>query len=139
MVFTCAVDKINTYLNWQEQLPFWSAETIKRVIRRLEKNGYLLSANYNRYKMDKTKWYSINYEKVAELWEEETDSSGNNDQFDDTECFEVEGEFDQAIPKSTSNHISKKELHINQFNQSREEQIITKCLAPKTNRKIRIR
>ena len=27
----------NTYLSWQEQLPFWSTETIKRVIRRLEK------------------------------------------------------------------------------------------------------
>ena len=117
----------NTYLSWQEQLPFWSAETIKRVIRRLEKNGYLLSANYNRFKMDKTKWYSINYEKVAELWEEETDSTCHNDQSDDTDCIEVEDEFDQAIPKSTTNHISKKELqkelHTNQSNQSSEEQI----------------
>ncbi len=113
----------NTYLSWQEQLPFWSAETIKRVIRRLEKAGYLLSANYNRFKMDKTKWYSINYEKVAELWEKETNSTGKDAPSDQTECHEVEGTFDQALPKSTTNHNSKKEQHQNQSNQSSEEQI----------------
>ena len=26
--------------------------------------------------MDKTKWYSINYEKVEEFWEKEIDSTG---------------------------------------------------------------
>ena len=67
----------NTYLDWQQQLPFWSTETIKRTIRKLEKEGYVLSANYNRYKMDKTKWYSIDYGKVAELWDEENDSTGS--------------------------------------------------------------
>ena len=66
----------NTYQGLQEQLSFWSADTIKRVIRRLEKVGYLFSANYNRSQMDKTKWYSINYEKVEAFWEKEIDSTG---------------------------------------------------------------
>ena len=57
----------NTYRDWQLQLPFWSERTIKRSIKSLEDQGYLLSANYNRLKMDKTKWYSIDYEKLAEL------------------------------------------------------------------------
>lgn len=57
------------------KLSFWSIETIKRVIRRLEQNGYLFAANYNRFKMDKTKWYSINYEKVGEFWEKEFNSN----------------------------------------------------------------
>ena len=48
-------------------MPFWSESTIKRTIKSLEEQGYLLSANYNRLKMDKTKWYSIDYEKLAEL------------------------------------------------------------------------
>ena len=26
--------------------------------------------------MDKTKWYTINYEKVDEIWEKELDSTG---------------------------------------------------------------
>ncbi len=57
----------NTYSDWQLQMPFWSESTIKRTIKSLEDQGYLLSANYNRLKMDKTKWYSVNYEKLAEL------------------------------------------------------------------------
>ncbi|MBT2735674.1 conserved phage C-terminal domain-containing protein [Bacillus sp. ISL-7] len=57
----------NTYEEWQKQLPFWSVSTIKRTIRSLEMMGLLLSNNWNEMKMDKTKWYSIDYEKVKEL------------------------------------------------------------------------
>ena len=57
----------NTYEEWQKQLPFWSVSTIKRTILSLEMKGLLLSANFNAMKMDKTKWYSIDYEKLQEL------------------------------------------------------------------------
>ena len=57
----------NTYEEWQKQLPFWSVSTIKRTIRSLEMLGLLLSENWNRMKMDKTKWYSIDYEKLQEF------------------------------------------------------------------------
>ncbi|MEH7254310.1 conserved phage C-terminal domain-containing protein [Neobacillus niacini] len=57
----------NTYEEWQKQLPFWSVSTIKRTIRSLEMLGLVLSDNFNPMKMDKTKWYSIDYEKVQEL------------------------------------------------------------------------
>ena len=57
----------NSYRAWQLQMPFWSERTIKRSIKSLEDQGYLLSANYNRLTMDKTKWYSIDYEKLEEL------------------------------------------------------------------------
>ena len=57
----------NTYKDWQKQLPFWSERTIMRTFLALEKEGYLISANYNRMKLDKTKWYSIDYDKLAEL------------------------------------------------------------------------
>ncbi|MEH7159157.1 hypothetical protein [Neobacillus drentensis] len=56
----------NTYEEWQKQLPFWSVSTIKRTILSLETKGLLLSANFNAMKMDKTKWYSIDYEKLQE-------------------------------------------------------------------------
>lgn len=57
----------NTYEEWQKQLPFWSVSTIKRTIRSLEMLGLLLSENWNQMKMDKTKWYSIDYEKLQEF------------------------------------------------------------------------
>ncbi len=55
-----------TYEEWKnEEFPFWSVDTIKRAIRRLENSGYIIStAAYNRMKMDKTKWYGINYTKL---------------------------------------------------------------------------
>jgi len=56
----------NTYEEWQKQLPFWSVSTIKRTILSLEMKGLLLSANFNQMKMDKTKWYSIDYDKLQE-------------------------------------------------------------------------
>ncbi|WP_124069391.1 conserved phage C-terminal domain-containing protein [Filibacter tadaridae] len=48
-----------------EEFPFWSVDTIKRAIRRLEDSGYIIStASFNRTKMDKTKCYRINYEML---------------------------------------------------------------------------
>lgn len=51
----------NTYEQWQEQFPFWSIRTLKRIFTSLENLGLLLSANYNKAGFDKTKWYSIDY------------------------------------------------------------------------------
>ncbi|AZU62600.1 hypothetical protein [Neobacillus mesonae] len=59
----------NSYKEWKKQMPYWSENTIKRTIQSLESQGYLISANWNRMKMDKTKWYTIDYEKVKELKE----------------------------------------------------------------------
>jgi DnaD/phage-associated family protein len=57
----------NTYEDWNEQFPFWSIRTLKRVITGLENNGFIITANYNQMKIDKTKWYRIDYEKLNEL------------------------------------------------------------------------
>ncbi|TQR29421.1 DnaD domain-containing protein [Brevibacillus brevis] len=54
----------NTYKKWQEQFPFWSEITIRRIFTGLEKQGLLISANYNEMRADNTKWYSIDYEKL---------------------------------------------------------------------------
>jgi DnaD/phage-associated family protein len=57
----------NTYEDWREQFPFWSESTIRRIITKLEKQGIIVAANFNRSKIDKTKWYRIDYDKLAEL------------------------------------------------------------------------
>lgn len=54
----------NTYEQWQEQFPFWSIRTLKRIFTTLENSGLLLSANHNKIGFDKTKWYSINYDAL---------------------------------------------------------------------------
>ncbi|MFS0575080.1 conserved phage C-terminal domain-containing protein [Sporosarcina sp. 179-K 3D1 HS] len=55
-----------TYEEWQEEFPFWSLDTIRRAIRKLETGGIVISTSaFNRMKMDKTKWYRIDYAKCS--------------------------------------------------------------------------
>src|SRR5690625_1064682 len=52
----------NSYDEWQKQFPFWSKSTVIRIFNRLEEGGYVESANYNAMTIDRTKWYTINYD-----------------------------------------------------------------------------
>ena len=51
----------NTHESWLEQFPFWSKATLKRVITSLKSQGLINTGNFNRMKMDRTVWYTINY------------------------------------------------------------------------------
>jgi len=54
----------HTFQQWQKQFPFWSERTIIRIITKLEQEGYIISSKvYNKFKLDKTKWYRIDYER----------------------------------------------------------------------------
>jgi DnaD/phage-associated family protein len=120
----------NTYENWQEQICFLSVSTIKKTIKKMEIMGIVVAANFNRSKIDKTKWYTIDYEAVEKLYETETDNSNNeessegkiipttdnNDHTSDTdkqrtdindpskgsELPKEEGSSNQAIPETTT-------------------------------------
>lgn len=61
----------NSYSSWRERdFPFWSEKTIQRTFKKLENDGYIITANYNSLSIDKTKWYTINYKKLDERLEE---------------------------------------------------------------------
>jgi DnaD/phage-associated family protein len=57
----------NTHAGWQEQFPFWSINTIRRAIKSLEDAGILIVGNYNKLKIDNTKWYRIDYQVLEGL------------------------------------------------------------------------
>lgn len=89
----------NTYEQWQENhFPFWSVETVKRTILSLEKQGLLLSTtSFNRMKVDKTKWYSIDYVVLMGLdypTGDFTRPSGQNDPSSRSNCPDVTGQID---------------------------------------------
>ncbi|ABO68197.1 DnaD domain protein [Geobacillus thermodenitrificans] len=63
----------NTYEDWQKQFPFWSIRTIRRTIKNLENKGIVISDYLNSMKIDKTKWYRIDYERLEEIVSEEND------------------------------------------------------------------
>ncbi len=59
----------NTMVQWQEQMPFFSLKTIQRIIQNLKKDKWIFVEKLDKNKLNKTNWYSINYEKIHELKE----------------------------------------------------------------------
>lgn len=58
----------NSIRAWQEKdFDYMSIDIVKRTFLKLEKLGYLVVGNYNRDSRDKTKWYSINDEKLLDI------------------------------------------------------------------------
>ena len=53
--------------NWYAKFDFLSPWTVKRLFQELERKGVLISDNPNRTKMDRTKWYTISYDKLGSL------------------------------------------------------------------------
>lgn len=103
----------NTYQMWKDtDFDFWSTDTIKRTFSRLEKKGVVISANYNKMKMDKTKWYSIDYDKLQDMIDEyvkEQNATINNADCvqDRAKCTDGEGDLHKAIPEITTENTDR--------------------------------
>lgn len=60
----------NSIKKWHEnEFDFLSLRTVERTIQSLEKIGLLESTCFNKMAGDKTKWYTINYDKLLEVCE----------------------------------------------------------------------
>jgi|GEM_PF-1760945 len=57
----------NTMEEWQKQFPWMSVKTVKRTIGKLEVGGFLLSKRPWAKDYRQTKWYTIDYDRLAEL------------------------------------------------------------------------
>ena len=56
-----------TYEEWLLDFPWLCLRTLKSKIKKLEDMELLISNNFNKLNIDRTKWYTINYDKLAEL------------------------------------------------------------------------
>ena len=104
----------NSYSDWRiNNFPYWSEKTIQRTFTRLENKGVVLSANYNKLAIDKTKWYTIDTEKLQELVDEfnsDEDKMTNRqdnmtDRQDKMTCRE--GQSDRPLSEITTENISR--------------------------------
>lgn len=60
-----------TLKGWTEVFSFWGFDKVKRLVMKLEKKGLIVTTDqYNKLKMDRTKWYRINYTEIENLFEE---------------------------------------------------------------------
>ncbi|MTK11260.1 MAG: DnaD domain protein [Clostridiaceae bacterium] len=96
----------NSYEQWHEQIGFLSTSTIKKAIKKLEAMGIVLSDNFNKCKMDKTKWYTIAYDNLEKFFEGHKDRINEKEQSKITNEL-MEGEDDSSIgsklPEDESN------------------------------------
>ena len=69
--------------DWCKALPYISRRTIQRHLDKLEKLGVIVTGEYNKMRIDRTKWYSINDEmiinKVKAYGQNDHMASGQND------------------------------------------------------------
>lgn len=94
----------NTYDEWHKQFPFWSLSTLRRVIAKLEKENLIITGNYNRFKLDKTKWYRINYDSLGPLLDMKDEV--------DSECVCLQKEIDtDGSHSETEEHVSPSFVH----------------------------
>ena len=80
----------NSYDNWRkDNFPFWSTRTIRRIFDSCEKKGVILTGNFNKAGFDKTKWYSIDENKINDLMDS---PCGQNGQTEWTKCPDGSGQ-----------------------------------------------
>jgi hypothetical protein len=64
---------------WRVNFPFWSVRTIKRIVSSLKSQGLIIVTDkFNAVASNRTLWYTIDYDKLADL-ETETSTSGTLD------------------------------------------------------------
>lgn len=94
----------------ERDFPYWSVDTLKRAVTSLEKYGIVISANYNSMKMDKKKWYRIDYKRLQEVIDivKHHDELANSDVNAicpdvDAKCTDDEGNVSRAIEENRCN------------------------------------
>ena len=82
--------------SWKDNFPFLTVRTIRRVFTRLENKGILITGTYNENTRDRTKWHTIDYEKLDQItgsaWAE---ASGQSDLMPSVHV-------DQTLPETTT-------------------------------------
>lgn len=103
----------NSIKEWNKFFPFFGEKTLRRIFIDLEKMGILLTGNFNKLRMDRTKWYTIDYEKLSgyindntdsceECPEEDENADGQNDQMQFPKKENASGQNDQMqVDKTT--------------------------------------
>ncbi len=104
----------------ERDFPYWSVDTIKRAVTSLERYGIVVSGNYNSLKIDKKKWYRIDYKRLQEVIDivKQNDELAEFDENavcadDGAKCTDDECNVSRAIEENRNNKDYSKD-NINQ-------------------------
>lgn len=90
----------NTINEWQEEFPFWSTSTVKRIFKKLRDMNLIIVDNFNLYQMDRTLWYTINYEELEKLVENHTKTNEES-------LPNPKGQIDNSIGSKENSHATQ--------------------------------
>lgn len=77
----------NTIGDWENQFTWMSESTVKRTLKFLTEENFLITGNFNKQKFDKTKWYTIDYERL-------NNALSQSEQIDENKTSNRIGQFD---------------------------------------------
>lgn len=104
----------NSYGDWKtNDFPYWSEKTIQRAFTRLESKGVVISANYNKLAIDRTKWYTIDTEKLQELVDKFNSDKDKKTERQDSMTGQQdkmtyrEEQCDRPLPENTSENTNR--------------------------------
>lgn len=102
----------NTYAEWQQQLPFWSNATLRRIIGNLEEKKLIIGTDrFNQSKIDRTKWYAIDYQALDRLLESTDDLLKMSSSTDQDEQVE-EVNLSKSVPETNQETNGRERRHM---------------------------
>jgi hypothetical protein len=96
----------NSIKAFNELFPYWSTRQIERILKSLESQGAILTANYNKNGYDKTKWYAVS---------DEVFSFHANREYDSTKKFKGGTQNVKPIPDINTNINTDVNTDINNY------------------------
>lgn len=106
----------NSYDNWQKEFPFFSVSTIRRTIKSLELQGLIIVGNYNKLKIDRTRWYTIDYQKLKSI---DNSPCVQNEQMDCSNWTDGHAKMNRPLPETTT-EISRKDKRLHKLQATNE-------------------
>ena len=94
----------NPVRDWQKQFPWLSKTAITNRLNSLEEKGIIITANLNKRRFDRTKWYSIDYDKLNSLIES-ADEPENEPEIEE-KPVDNSNELSQESDKSNDNFLA---------------------------------
>jgi len=122
----------NSIKQWHEQFPWWSIRTLKRIFYSLEKQKLLITGNYNKLPIDRTKWYRIDYEKLQSLIESPL---CQNDPMDVPKWHNGCAKMTQPLPKTSPEITSESTISTGSFPTNQEKDFSCPSASPNNNNK----
>jgi len=109
----------NSIKAFAELFPYWSDRQIERILKSLEKQGVIISGNYNKSAYDRTKWYAFSDETIFLNPKIHLPKTGNGKTENGEPIPDINTDINsdvKAVLKSSNNDTTQKNLESNKFN-----------------------